>query len=76
MKLLQVPVEAIDIFTCVYVISLVTMCLATNIRPAFVNYWDGWVGEEYECQKKMDLGTDINHTWMIVNQSVIMVLGL
>ena len=73
MKLSLVSVEVIDILTCLYILSLVSMCVATNIRPVFVNYWDGGVGAENNEEKLMDLG--INHTWMVVNQTVIMVLG-
>ena len=70
---MKLSVEVIDILTSLYVLSLVSMCVATNIRPVFVNYWDGMVGAEYDKEKLMDFG--INHTWMVVNQSVIMMLG-
>ena len=75
LNLSAVKVTMIDVLTSVYIVSLISMCIVTNIRPIFVNYWDAEADLQKYSLQPMDLGQGLHHTLMVANQIVIMVLG-
>ena len=64
--------EVIDVLTCVYLLSLVTMGIVTNVRPFYVNYWNP---DEHNRTEIIELDSNTFVAGMVANQIVIMILG-
>ena len=63
--------EVIDVLTSVYLLSLVSMGIVTNVRPFYVNYWNP---DEHNHSEIIELDSTYV-VGMVTNQIVIMILG-
>ena len=56
----------------VYLLSLVSMGVVTNVRPFYVNYWNM---DEHNRTEIIELNSNTFVAGMVTNQIVIFILG-